>query len=100
MGTGGATQDQVASYRRVVGVRRAVLDRDNWQCQVCGVTGENRLHLHHVVYRSQGGKDDESNLVTVCHRCHRSIHEGKVRVVLVLVDGVYRAFQQFTKGSK
>lgn len=62
--------------------RRAVLERDNYQCRACGTGGENRLQLHHWVYRSRGGTHDPSNLVTVCFRCHRKIHEAKLDIYL------------------
>ncbi len=31
---------------------------------------------HHIVYRMQGGGDDLDNLVLLCHRHHRMVHEG------------------------
>ncbi len=65
--------------------RDAVLDRDNNQCVACGRGGENVLNLHHVVFRSHGGGDEASNLVTVCVRCHRLIHLGVLSVEMVEV---------------
>ena len=65
-------------------VREFVLDRDNAQCQVCGTTGDNRLHLHHWKhFRSQGGGHEPENLVVVCFRCHDAIHEGRIDIELV-----------------
>lgn len=62
--------------------RRAVLERDG-QCLACGTAGENRLQLHHTVYRSQGGTHDRDNLITLCFRCHRLHHEGLLDYVVV-----------------
>ena len=31
---------------------------------------------HHIVYRIHGGTDDLDNLVLLCHRHHRMVHEG------------------------
>ena len=74
-------------------VRRAVLERDEYQCQLCGTTGDNRLQLHHVVFRSHGGRHDAENLVTVCARCHEDIHTGRQGITLVEVKpGLIRAF--------
>ncbi len=53
-------------------VRRAVLDRDDWQCQHCGSGGP--LHIHHLRRRSQGGPDLAENLLTLCWRCHDEVH--------------------------
>lgn len=57
--------------------REAVLHRDNYTCQVCGKK-HTRLEVHHIVYRSQGGTDDEDNLITLCKDCHNNIHDGKI----------------------
>lgn len=52
-----------------------VLARDNFQCQVCGESNEDRLHLHHIIFRSHGGEDDVTNLITLCFLCHRKFHD-------------------------
>jgi 5-methylcytosine-specific restriction endonuclease McrA len=56
--------------------RRAILERDNEQCTSCGLAGENRLHIHHLVYRSQGGTGEEENGITLCYDCHADVHAG------------------------
>lgn len=66
--------------------RFLVLERDNYQCQLCGTGGENRLQLHHLTYRSQGGTHDPANLVTVCFVCHQQIHLGRADLVLLEVS--------------
>jgi 5-methylcytosine-specific restriction endonuclease McrA len=53
-------------------LRRNVLERDGWRCQVCGSTAG--LEVHHIRRRSHSGDDSESNLITLCSRCHRAIH--------------------------
>lgn len=56
-----------------------VLNRDDYTCQHChGRRGNRRLEVHHIIYRSQGGSDESDNLITVCHSCHRDIHDGKI----------------------
>ena len=56
-----------------------VLNRDNYTCQCCkGKHKDSKLEVHHIVYRSQGGSDEESNLITLCHTCHKDLHEGKI----------------------
>ena len=61
-------------------LRALVLDRNGFTCQMCGaVAGEphpydptrkTRLHLGHVVDKSQGGKDEASNLRALCSVCN------------------------------
>ena len=56
-----------------------VLNRDNYTCQYCkGKHKDPKLEVHHIVFRSQGGSDKESNLITLCHTCHKDLHSGKI----------------------
>ena len=55
--------------------REAVLHRDNYTCQCCGKK-HVRLEVHHIIFRSMGGADDERNLITLCEKCHKLIHDG------------------------
>lgn len=61
--------------------RAYVLDRDGHACRHCkGKSKDNRLEAHHIVYRSDGGPDDESNLVTLCKECHGKVHSGVIKL--------------------
>ena len=44
-------------------------------CVACGQS-ENLNH-HHLVPRSIGGSDDDSNLITLCGSCHAKAHQVK-----------------------
>ena len=56
-----------------------VLNRDNYTCQCCkGKHKDSKLEVHHIVFRSNGGSDEESNLITLCHTCHKDLHSGKI----------------------
>jgi len=62
--------------------REAVLERDSYLCRLIGVTlpsgphgCEGRLHAHHVLPRSHGGRDELGNGLTLCDRGHRYVHE-------------------------
>ncbi len=57
-----------------------VLNRDNYTCRQCckGKHKDSKLEVHHIVFRSQGGSDEESNLITLCHTCHKDLHSGKI----------------------
>lgn len=60
--------------------RASVLDRNGFTCQMCGaVAGElhpydstrkTRLHIGHIIDKSQGGTDDPSNLRALCSICN------------------------------
>jgi 5-methylcytosine-specific restriction endonuclease McrA len=61
-------------------LRAFVLDRNGFTCQMCGaVAGEphpydstrkTRLHIGHILDKSQGGKDEASNLRALCSVCN------------------------------
>ena len=59
--------------------REAILHRDNYTCQCCGKKN-CRLEVHHIKFRSNGGTDDEENLITLCEDCHKGVHAGTVKL--------------------
>ena len=60
--------------------RAFVLDRNGFTCQMCGavagelhpydLTRKTRLHIGHIVDKSQGGNDDPANLRAICSVCN------------------------------
>lgn len=61
--------------------RAHALDRDNYTCQCCGKK-HTRLEVHHIIFRSQGGSDELDNLLTLCEKCHKALHDGKITLNL------------------
>lgn len=55
-------------------VRSAVISRDNSRCRFCGKPSSI---LHHIWYRSQGGKHIEVNLICLCQEHHELMHSNK-----------------------
>jgi 5-methylcytosine-specific restriction endonuclease McrA len=53
-------------------LRQLVLRRDGWRCQSCGRI--SNVEIHHKLFRSQSGEDSETNLITLCVRCHQRMH--------------------------
>ena len=51
-------------------IRYYIFDRDNYTCQACKKRKNKILNTHHIVYRSKGGSNKASNLITVCTDCH------------------------------
>lgn len=56
-------------------LRDNVIAADGGICRSCG--SKYSLHCHHVIYRSQGGKHERHNLITLCHDCHALVHSNK-----------------------
>ena len=52
---------------------KEVLERDGWRCQFCGSLSS--VEVHHQHFKSRQGADVEHNLITLCCKCHREIHE-------------------------
>lgn len=52
-------------------LRHKVRCRDGWRCRCC--QHRDNLHVHHIIYRSQGGDDAEWNLITLCAMCHDAV---------------------------
>lgn len=55
--------------------RKVVLKRSEGRCEarIRGCQGQAH-QVHHILRRSQGGKHEPSNLLSVCNFCHEHIH--------------------------
>ena len=53
-------------------LRRKVMRRDGYTCQICGkrMPDEVGLHVDHIVPIAKGGKTVESNLQVLCSKCN------------------------------
>lgn len=61
-------------------LREKVYGRDRWRCRVCKMG--QQLHAHHIKFRSQGGANTTSNLITLCNRCHEEgVHQRLILIV-------------------
>jgi 5-methylcytosine-specific restriction endonuclease McrA len=69
---------QEGAQKGYYNVKAYVLHRDGYKCQSGRKCKHGpQLHVHHKVFRSQGGGDEPSNLVTLCETCHDDLHDGK-----------------------
>tara|TARA_R100000501_G_C2606072_1_gene101821 strand:- start:8 stop:571 length:564 start_codon:yes stop_codon:yes gene_type:complete len=63
--------DKILRKRLNNKLRFAVLERDEWKCQLCGAGSEARvLEVDHIVPVSEGGEETMENLRTLCHECN------------------------------
>ncbi|MDR5897972.1 RNA-guided endonuclease IscB [Halomonas vilamensis] len=69
--TGAEYQQGALLYAK--NVKSACKTRDQHRCRVC--KSEERLQVHHLTPRSQGGSDKLSNLMTLCKDCHEAHHK-------------------------
>ncbi len=72
-------------------MRRRVLARDDHSCRCCG--GKHGLMVHHIHFRSRGGRTRMTNLITLCSHCHALVHadlmvlQGDHAKSIVFLDG-------------
>ena len=60
-----------------------ILNRDNYTCQHCkGKHKDSKLEVHHIIFRSKGGSDEQDNLITLCKTCHDNLHKSKIKLKL------------------
>ena len=60
-------------------IRRALLSRDR-HCQFPGCTQDRYVEGHHIVHWAKGGETRLDNLVLLCGRHHRTVHEFGYRI--------------------
>lgn len=71
-------------------VRRSVLMRDKYTCQMIGCAWHHdlwnpsdprHLEVHHIMHHKDGGSNLADNLITYCNICHDKVHrrEGRGR---------------------
>ncbi len=59
--------------------REAVKKRDKGRCVVPGCK-ERSAHMHHIVYRSRGGKWKPENICSLCVAHHLLVHAGLIAI--------------------
>ena len=60
-------------------VRFRIFARQKFTCQYCGKKAPDvKLHLDHIVPKSLGGDDSESNLTTSCASCNLAKHNAEI----------------------
>lgn len=58
-----------------------VLYRDGYICQHCkGKSKDSKLEVHHIIFRSNGGSDEQENLICLCKTCHDTLHKGLIKL--------------------
>ena len=66
---------EIEGWRKI---RVPILERDGYVCRICGRDGvEACLNVHHIDYIRW--HNESVNLVTLCGRCHRAVHNEKYK---------------------
>lgn len=71
-------------------------------CECCGspspfakVDGNFYLEVHHLKRLADGGSDTITNTVAVCPNCHRELHYGENKEIIL--DGLYQSIDRLVK---
>ena len=59
-------------------VNKKLLKDKKGICEICHTKG--LTEKHHKKTKGSGGDDTEENLIEVCRKCHRLIHDGKIKI--------------------
>jgi len=56
---------------------KEIVRRRDKVCQYCGTKGGkgNKLTVHHIKPRCQGGLSVPENCILLCTKCHRELHK-------------------------
>ena len=66
---------QAAKAKDLMPSKQKIARKQNFRCPVCGETlfNEEELHVHHIIDKAKGGKDEYRNLQLVHLYCHQQI---------------------------
>lgn len=59
-------------------MREVILARDNYQCRYCK---DLATEVHHIIplYKNFNKRLDENNLISLCKKCHETVHKHRYR---------------------
>ena len=55
-------------------MRRLALQRDHYQCRICG--GYRNVEVHHITPKKAGGTHHLKNLITLCQEHHKETYKN------------------------
>ena len=71
--------------------RRQAYGRDNGLCVLCGAVA---CEVHHIVFRSQMGTSELSNLACVCRDCHNEAHGVKAKEIRKILQERIKQYEE------
>lgn len=63
--------------KALAALKRRVRQRDGGRCVACYKSG---CDMHHILPKSMGGRDTDTNCVLLCRQCHTYRHAGLIRI--------------------
>ncbi len=59
--------------------QQAGRQRDGNTCQICG--SKEHVEGHHIIDYAFGGAASAENIVALCHKHHKDVHDGKINIL-------------------
>ena len=59
--------------------QRGGRERDGNVCQICG--SKDHVEGHHIIDHQFSGAAAIDNIVSLCHKHHRDVHDGKIDIL-------------------
>ena len=66
------------SYQHVKAQKKGK-ELDSYMCFFCNAV-DKKNHGHHIVLYSEDGDASIGNMITLCPKCHREYHAGRLQV--------------------
>lgn len=63
-------------YKQIFAKHYDLVASDEFACQYCRMA--HAVDIHHIIFRSQGGKDTIDNLIGLCRACHNKAHAKEI----------------------
>ncbi len=76
-----------AFQREFIKIRPRIAERDNYRCRLCDSPAQD---VHHIIFRSQGGTNEESNLICLCRRCHERAHGVESKAIREILQYILK----------
>lgn len=70
---------QKGNQKDFYNLKAYILHRDGHNCYKCK-DKKGKLHVHHIIFRSNGGTNTPNNLITLCESCHNKLHLGEFEI--------------------
>ncbi len=61
--------------------KKQIKKRIDGFCYFCEESDYNLLDCHRILEGASGGKYVDGNMLTVCTKCHRKLHTGRITVL-------------------
>ena len=72
-------------------LREHIIERDDGLCRVCGRQAND---IHHIMFKSHVGADNEKNLIALCRECHEWAHNYETHARGQLIASQERLYKE------